>query len=92
MSAKTFAAAAVAALTLAGASIATSSQAEARGGAFVAGLIGGAVVGAALTAPAYAYGPTYYVAPAPAPVYVPSCHKVFVTDAWGNVYKQKVCD
>lgn len=82
------------ALTFAGASIATSTQAEARGGRFVGGLIVGGLVGAAVASHAYA-GPRYYGGPSyyagPSYVYGPSCHKEWRHDRWGNAYKVKVC-
>lgn len=89
-----FAAVALAAATLATASVATTTQAEARGGAFVAGLIGGTILGGVAAAHAYPYyyQPRVVYAPAPAYYAAPACQKVWVRDAYGNAYKQKVCN
>lgn len=91
--AKKFLAVAVAGATLATASVVTTTQAEARGGAFVAGLVGGAIIGGAVAAHAYRpyyYAPGYYYAPAP--VYVaPRCKKVWVNDGYGRMVKVRAC-
>ena len=91
-----FSAAALALTVLASATLATRNQAEARnGGAFVAGLVGGASLGAAAASAHHYHGPRYYHAPAYAPgyepVYVPACKKVLVEDHYGNLYQKKVC-
>ena len=52
--------AALAAATLAGSLVATAAPAEARGGAFAAGLIGGVALGA-IAVDAYRPGPVYVV-------------------------------
>ena len=52
--------AALAAAMLAGSLVATAAPAEARGGAFAAGLIGGVALGA-IAAEAYRPGPVYVV-------------------------------
>ena len=91
-----FATAALALTVLAGATLATPNQAEARnGGAFAAGLVGGVFLGAAAASAHHYNGPRYYHAPAYAPVYepvyVPTCKRVLVEDHYGNLYQKKVC-
>ncbi|OHV84467.1 hypothetical protein [Rhizobium sp. LCM 4573] len=86
------------ALTIAGTTIATASQAEAHNnfGRGLAAGIAGTIVGGALIAgaarPAYA-GPVYE-APAYEPVYrpYPACHVVWRQNAWGDMYRARVCD
>lgn len=89
--------AALALTVIVGASAATTSQAEAKNGALIAGLVGGAIIGGAVAAHAYSaphyYAPGYY-APgyyAPAPVYVKPCQKVWVDNGWGQMVKVKSC-
>lgn len=91
------------ALTIASATIATASTADARNrflpGVGV-GLLGGALAATVLSQPHYA-GPAYYdpnpvgYAPAYDPQYVvsapPACHVVWKTDAWGDNYRTRVC-
>ncbi len=88
MTIKTQFAAALTALTLAAAVTLPSTQAEARGGAIAAGLIGGAILGAAVASHAYAGpGPGYYYGPAPR-----RCHWVARYDSWGNYMgRGRVC-
>jgi hypothetical protein len=90
------------ALTIAGTTIATASQAEAHNnfGRGLAAGIAGTIVGGALIAgaarPAYA-GPVYE-APVYEPVYpaavraYPACHVVWRQNAWGDMYRARVCD
>lgn len=102
-----FATAGLVALTIAGTTIATTSQAEARNnfGRGLAAGIAGTIIGGALIAgarhPGYAYGPAYY-APAYAtpaygppdvyePVY-PRCHVAWRQNAWGDMYRVRVCN
>ncbi|WP_234794667.1 hypothetical protein [Xaviernesmea oryzae] len=95
------------ALTIAGTTIATASQAEAHNNfgrglaAGIAGtLIGGALVASAshpaYAAPVYA-APTYpaYAVPAYAPEVVvsqPVCRVVWHQDGWGDMYRTRQCD
>jgi hypothetical protein len=63
-----------AAATLATAAIATTTTADARGfgwrgPAILGGLAAGAIIGGALAAPYYGYGPGYYGAYGPGPYY-----------------------
>lgn len=90
------------ALTIAGTTIATASQAEAHNnfGRGLAAGIAGTIVGGALIAgaarPAYA-GPVYE-APVYEPVYpaavraYPACRVVWRQNAWGDMYRARVCD
>lgn len=104
----TFVTTGLVALTIAGSAFATASQAEARnnfGRGLVAG-IAGAVIGGALLANGHhasGYGPPAYAVvpygppPTPygAPVYTshyPACHVVWRQDAWGDMYRARVCD
>jgi len=85
------------AATLAIAAVAVPQQAEARGGALAAGIIGGlaagAIIGSAAAQGPY-YGPAYY-GPGPAYYYGPSCywtHRRF-WDGWGwRVRRVRVCN
>ncbi|MDR6189779.1 hypothetical protein QE372_002047 [Agrobacterium pusense] len=97
-----FATAGLVALTIAGTTIATTSQAEARNnfGRGLAAGIAGTIIGGALIAgarhPGYAYGPAYY-APAYGPPVVyepvyPRCHVAWRQNAWGDMYRVRVCD
>ncbi|WP_337267675.1 hypothetical protein [Oryzifoliimicrobium ureilyticus] len=93
------------ALTIAGTTIATASQAEAHNnfGRGLAAGIAGAVVGGALIAgatshPVYAapvYGGPVYAGPvAYPPVYervYPACHTEWHQNAWGDMYRTRVC-
>ncbi|XUY25698.1 hypothetical protein RMR21_008725 [Agrobacterium sp. rho-8.1] len=101
-----FVTAGLVALTIAGTTIATTSQAEARnnfGRGWGAG-IAGAVVGGALIAgprnyygpPAYRYTPVYsqpvYGPPVVyQPVY-PRCHLAWRQDGYGDMYRVRVCN
>lgn len=104
----TFVTTGLVALTIAGTAFATASQAEARnnfGRGLVAGLAG-AVVGGALLAnshhapvygvPAYGavpYGPPPMAYGPPLPVaHYPTCHVVWQQNAWGDMYRARVCD
>lgn len=84
--------AALALTVVVGASAATTSQAEAKNGALIAGLVGGAIIGGAVAAHAYHaphyYAPGYY---APAPVYVKRCQKMWVDNGWGQMVKVRSC-
>lgn len=100
----------VAAALLAGAvTFAPSAEAgNGRTGAFIgglaAGVVGSALLGAAVAPPVYAAPPAYYVAPAPGPVYVqpgydevPACiiRRVPVYDAYGNFagyQRRRICN
>ncbi|ANV23100.1 hypothetical protein [Agrobacterium pusense] len=92
-----FATAGLVALTIAGTTIATTSQAEARNnfGRGLAAGIAGTIIGGALIAgarhPGYAYGPAYY-APAYGPPVYPRCHVAWRQNAWGDMYRVRVCD
>ncbi|MDA5243064.1 hypothetical protein EXN32_12615 [Agrobacterium tumefaciens] len=107
-----FATAGLVTLTIAGTTIATTSQAEARnnfGRGLAAGLAG-TIIGGALIAgarhPGYAYGPAYYAPAYGPPVYAapaygppvvyqpayPRCHVAWRQNAWGDMYRVKVCD
>lgn len=102
-SARTFITTGLVALTIAGTAVATASQAEAHnnfGRGLVAG-IAGAVVGGALIAgaphsPAYSastYGtPPIPYGPPPMDTYAPSCHTVWKQNAWGDMYRARICD
>nr|WP_298094211.1 hypothetical protein [uncultured Shinella sp.] len=83
------------ALTVAGTTLATTSQAEARNRflpGLAAGFIGGALVADALQ-------PHYYAPPVYRPVYrpyvvvnnYPVCHVVWRQNAWGDQYRARVC-
>jgi len=99
-----FVTAGLVALTIAGTTIATTSQAEARNNfgrglaAGIAGtLVGGALLSAAHDRPVYGtpvYAePTYY-GPSPVvyePVY-PRCHVAWRQDGFGDMYRVRVCD
>ncbi|WP_296081167.1 hypothetical protein [uncultured Agrobacterium sp.] len=99
-----FVTAGLVALTIAGTTIATTSQAEARnnfGRGFAAGiagtLVGGALLSAAhdrpvYTTPVYAE-PTYYGPPPVVyePVY-PHCHIAWRQDGFGDMYRVRVCN
>jgi hypothetical protein len=86
-----------AAATLGLATVAAPQPAEARnGGAIAAGIIGGlaagALIGAAVSGPAYGYGPGYYYGPAP--VYYGGCYwtRQRVWDGWGwRLQPVRVC-
>jgi len=99
-----FVTAGLVALTIAGTTIATTSQAEARNNfgrglaAGIAGtLVGGALLSAAHDRPVYGtpvYAePTYYVPPPVVyePVY-PRCHVAWRQDGFGDMYRVRVCD
>jgi len=99
-----FVTAGLVALTIAGTTIATTSQAEARnnfGRGLAAGIAGTLVGGALLSAahdrpvygtPVYAQ-PTYYGPPPVVyePVY-PRCHVAWRQDGFGDMYRVRVCD
>lgn len=99
-----FVTAGLVALTIAGTTIATASQAEARnnfGRGLAAGIAGTLVGGALLSAahdrpvygtPVYAQ-PTYYGPPPVVyePVY-PRCHVAWRQDGFGDMYRVRVCD
>ncbi|MGP4804202.1 hypothetical protein ACSV5G_10565 [Agrobacterium cavarae] len=99
-----FVTAGLVALTIAGTTIATTSQAEARnnfGRGLAAGIAGTLVGGALLSAaddrpvygtPVYAE-PTYYGPPPVVyePVY-PRCHVAWRQDGFGDMYRVRVCD
>lgn len=101
-----FVTAGLVALTIAGTTIATTSQAEARnnfGRGLAAGIagtiVGGALLGAAhhnYGPPAYGYDPVYgqpvYGPPVVyQPVY-PRCHLAWRQDGYGDMYRVRVCD
>ena len=99
-----FVTAGLVALTIAGTTIATTSQAEARNNfgrglaAGIAGtLVGGALLSAAHDRPVYGtpvYAePTYYGPPPVVyePVY-PRCHVAWRQDGFGDMYRVRVCD
>lgn len=99
-----FVTAGLVALTIAGTTIATTSQAEARNNfgrglaAGIAGtLVGGALLSAAHDRPVYGtpvYAePTYYGPPSVVyePVY-PRCHVAWRQDGFGDMYRVRVCD
>lgn len=99
-----FVTAGLVALTIAGTTIATTSQAEARNNfgrglaAGIAGtLVGGALLSAAHNRPVYGtpvYAePTYYGPPPVVyePVY-PRCHVAWRQDGFGDMYRVRVCD
>lgn len=86
-------------LSVAGATLATTSEADARnrfGVGLAAGAIGGALLMGALDRPAYA-APVY-----PAPVYeplypsvvetYPACRTVWHQNAWGDMYRVRSCN
>ncbi len=91
------------ALTLAGTALATTSSAEAHNnfGSGLAAGIAGTLIGGALVAGAERH-PVYdipaYVAPGYVPNYpvavqaYPSCHVVWRQNAWGDMYRARVCD
>ncbi len=86
------------ALTIAGTTIATASEASAHDRfwpGLAAGLVGGAIVGGAFSQPRY-YAPPAYYAPAYRPYYVggyyPRCHVVWRQDRWGDQYRTRVCN
>ncbi|WP_428425737.1 hypothetical protein [Pararhizobium sp.] len=87
------------ALTIAGTTIATASEANAHDRfwpGLATGLVGGAIVGGALSQPRY-YAPPSYYAPAYRPYYVgggyyPRCHIVWRQDRWGDQYRTRVCN
>jgi hypothetical protein len=83
------------ALTVAGATVAATSQAEAHNRflpGLATGLIGGALV-------AEAFQPHGYAPPVYRPVYrpyvvidnYPTCHVVWRQNAWGDQYRARVC-
>lgn len=85
------------ALTIAGATIATASEANAHDRfwpGLATGIIGGAIIGGALNQPRY-YAPPAYYGPAYRPYYVvggyPRCHVVWRQNAWGDQYRVRVC-
>jgi len=99
-----FVTAGLVALTIAGTTIATTSQAEARNNfgrglaVGIAGtLVGGALLSAAHDRPVYGtpvYAePTYYGPPPVVyePVY-PRCHVAWRQDGFGDMYRVRVCD
>jgi len=101
-----FVTAGLVALTIAGATIATTTQAEARNnfGRGLAAGIAGTVVGGALLAgaahnyygpPAYGYAPVYgppaYGPPVAYETVYPRCHMEWHQDGWGNMYRARVC-
>ena len=99
-----FVTAGLVALTIAGTTIATTSQAEARNNfgrglaAGIAGtLVGGALLSAAHDRPVYGtpvYAePTYYGPPPVVyePVYT-RCHVAWRQDGFGDMYRVRVCD
>ena len=99
-----FVTAGLVALTIAGTTIATTSQAEARNNfgrglaAGIAGtLVGGALLSAAHDRPVYGTpvyaAPTYYGPPPVVyePVY-PRCHVAWRQDGFGDMYRVRVCD
>ncbi len=99
-----FVTAGLVALTIAGTTIATTSQAEARNNfgrglaAGIAGtLVGGALLSAAHDRPVYGtpvYAePTYYGPPPVVyePVY-PRCHVAWRQDGFGDMYRVRVCN
>ncbi|HEV7248789.1 MAG TPA: hypothetical protein VGN93_17565 [Shinella sp.] len=83
------------ALTMAGTTLATTSQAEAHN-RFLPGLATG-IIGGALVADALQ--PRYYAPPIYRPVYrpyvvvndYPTCHVVWRHNAWGDQYRARVC-
>lgn len=89
------------ALTIAGTTIATASQANAHDHdhdhfwpGLATGLVGGAIVGGALSQPRY-YAPPDYYGPAYRPYVAvntyPRCHTVWRQNAWGDQYRARVC-
>jgi hypothetical protein len=108
LTARQFVTTGLVALTIAGTALATASQAEAHNnfGRGLAAGIAGAVVGGTLlagAAHAHAYGPPEYVPapygppayayrPGPVVSYYPSCHVVRHQDAWGDMYRTRVCN
>ncbi len=101
-----FVTAGLVALTIAGTTIATTTQAEARNnfGRGLAAGIAGTVVGGALLAgashnyygpPAYGYAPVYgppaYGPPVAYETVYPRCHMEWHQDGWGNMYRARVC-
>jgi len=90
------------AMTLLGTTIATTSQADAHNnfGRGLAAGIAGTVIGGALIAGAEhhsAYGTPFYAEPAYIPSYpvvqaYPQCHVVWKQNAWGDMYRARVCD
>ena len=102
-----FVTAGLVALTIAGTTIATTSQAEARDnfGRGLAAGIAGTLVGGVLIAGASHHGYAPYAGPAYAPAYepvygppvvyqpvYPSCHVVWKQNAWGDMYRARVCN
>jgi hypothetical protein len=100
-----FVTAGLVALTIAGTTIATTSQAEARNNfarGFGAGIAGG-IVGGALIAgtrnyygpPAYGYAPVYsqpvYGPPVVYERVYPRCHMAWRPDGYGYMYRARVC-
>jgi hypothetical protein len=82
--------------TIAGASMATTTSAEAKNhrGAFVAGAVGGLLVGGLLANQAYGYHRDYYET-APVTYYEPTCFwkKVRVETYYGWKWKKvQICD
>lgn len=101
--ARTFVTTGLVALTIAGTTLATASQAEAHnnfGRGLVAG-IAGAVIGGALLAstahfPAHAvapqgYPPAGYLPRQPA-AYDPACHIAWQQNSRGDMYRSRICD
>ncbi|MDW5312748.1 hypothetical protein [Rhizobium sp. PL01] len=87
------------ALTIAGTTIATASQANAHDHdhfwpGLATGFVGGAIVGGALSQPRY-YAPPAYYAPVYRPYYVgggyPRCHVAWRQNRWGDQYRVRVC-
>jgi hypothetical protein len=85
------------ALTIAGTTIATASEANAHDRfwpGLATGLVGGAILGGALSQPNY-YAPPAYYGPAYRPYVIvrgyPRCHIVWRQDRWGDQYRTRVC-
>lgn len=85
------------ALTLAGTTLATTADANAHDRfwpGLATGLVGGAIVGGALSQPRY-YAPPAYYRLAYRPYVVvntyPRCHTVWRQNAWGDQYRARVC-
>lgn len=85
------------ALTIAGTTIATASEANAHNRfwpGLATGVVGGAILGSALSQPRY-YAPPAYYGPVYNPYVVvggyPSCHIVWRQNGWGDQYRVRVC-
>lgn len=86
------------ALTLAGATFATTADANAHDRfwpGLATGLVGGAIVGEALSQPRYYGPPPAYYRPAYHRYVVvneyPRCHTIWRQNAWGDQYRARVC-